>query len=71
MTAIERIETLFGSECDAEILRRDVKLGRAICQKLDFAIIALRRDLRISVAWHRLHIKQGSVKFRDRTHILG
>ena len=71
VTAVQRIETLFGSERDAEILRRDVKLGRAVGQKLDFAVVALRRDLRISVAWHRLHIEKGPVEFRNRANVLG
>src|SRR3954469_3313892 len=30
VTAIDRVETLFGPERDAEILRCDMKLGRAV-----------------------------------------
>jgi hypothetical protein len=35
VAAIERIEALLGSECYAEVLRCNMKLGRAVRQKRD------------------------------------
>ena len=71
VAAIERIEALFGSECYAEVLRCNMKLGRAVRQKRDLSVVALRGDLSIFVAGCWLHFEKGLVKFRDCADVLG
>src|SRR5215472_856117 len=62
VSALQRVDRVFGAEADAEVLLRQVKLGGAIMQKRDVAAVTLGGDADLVERRLRLEVEDRAVE---------